>query len=63
MLSLLTFVGGLGALIFGASLLVCGASKLALGLGLSPRVPGLTVVSLGTSAPEIAVSTGAALSG
>jgi len=57
------FVGGLVALLFGASLLVRGASKLALGLGLSPLVVGLTVVSLGTSAPEIAVTTGAALSG
>ena len=57
------FIGGLAALVIGASLLVRGASRLALALGLSPLVIGLTVVAFGTSAPEIAVSVGAALSG
>ncbi len=51
------------ALVVGASLLVRGASRLALRLGLSPLVVGLTVVAFGTSAPEMAVSTGAVLSG
>ncbi len=59
----LMFVGGLVALVAGADLLVRGASKLALSLGISPLVVGLTVVALGTSAPEMAVSTGAVLSG
>lgn len=63
MTSLLLFVAGLAGLVFGASLLVRGASRLALSFGLSPLVVGLTIVALGTSAPEIAVSTGAALSG
>ena len=62
-MSLLLFVGGLVALVAGASLLVRGASRLALRLGLSPLVVGLTVVAFGTSAPELAVSTGAVLSG
>lgn len=62
-MSLLLFVGGLAALVVGASLLVRGASLLALRLGLSPLVVGLTVVAFGTSAPELAVSTGAVLSG
>ncbi len=63
MSGLLLFVTGLAGLVFGASLLVRGASRLALNFGLSPLVVGLTIVALGTSAPEIAVSTGAALSG
>ena len=60
---MLLFVVGLIALVGGASILVHGASRLALRLGLSPLVVGLTVVAFGTSAPEMAVSTGAVLSG
>lgn len=62
-ISLLVFAGGILALVGGASILVRGASRLALRLGLSPLVVGLTVVAFGTSAPEMAVSTGAVLSG
>lgn len=47
----------------GASALVRGASSLALRLGLTPLVVGLTVVAFGTSAPELVVSVQAALSG
>jgi cation:H+ antiporter len=57
------FVFGLMALVIGAESLVRGASRLALGFGMSPLVIGLTIVSFGTSAPEIAVSVGAALKG
>ncbi len=57
------FIAGLTALVLGADSLVRGASKLALSLGLSPLVVGLTVVAFGTSAPEMAVSTGAVLDG
>jgi cation:H+ antiporter len=56
MVNLALFFAGLLALFFGSELLVRGASKLAALLGLSPLVIGLTVVSVGTSAPEIAVS-------
>ena len=59
----LFFVAGLVLLVVGANALVSGASKLALSFGLSPLVIGLTVVAFGTSAPELAVSTGAVLSG
>jgi hypothetical protein len=45
------------------SLLVRGASKLALSFGMSPLVVGLTIVAFGTSAPEMAVSVGAVLDG
>lgn len=57
------FAAGLLLLIAGARSLVHGASRLALTLGVSPLVVGLTVVSMGTSAPEVAVSAGAALEG
>jgi len=57
------FVAGLAALILGANSLVRGASKLALSFGISPLVVGLTVVAFGTSAPEMAVSVGAVMSG
>jgi cation:H+ antiporter len=62
-LSILRFVAGLLALIGGASLLVRGASKIALSFGVSPLVVGLAIVAFGTSAPEVAVSVGAALDG
>lgn len=57
------FVVGLMALILGATLLVRGASRLALSLGISPLVVGLTIVAFGTGAPEVAVSVGAVLEG
>ncbi len=56
-------VMGLGLLAAGAEFLVRGASRLARAVGLSPLIIGLTVVAYGTSAPEFAVSTKAALSG
>lgn len=57
------FVSGLVLLVAGAESLVRGAARLARGLGVSPVVIGLTVVAYGTSAPEMAVSVGAALDG
>ncbi len=54
---------GLALLLVGAEMLVRGASRLALATGMSPLVIGLTVVAFGTSAPELAVSIGAANSG
>jgi cation:H+ antiporter len=54
---------GLVLLVAGADALVRGASRLALSFGVSPLVVGLTVVAFGTSAPEMAVSVGAARSG
>ena len=54
------FVTGIAALVVGAEALVRGAARLAARTGLSPVVIGLTVVAFGTSAPELAVSLGAA---
>jgi len=60
---MLFFILGLVALVFGAELLVRGAAKLALSFGISSLVVGLTVVSFGTSAPELAVSVQSTWSG
>ena len=57
----LYITGGLVLLFFGADWLVQGAVTLALHLGLSPLIVGLTVVALGTSVPEALVSVQAAL--
>lgn len=54
-------VGGLVLLFFGADWLVKGAVTIALHLGLSPLIVGLTVVALGTSLPETLVSVKASL--
>ena len=54
-------VGGLVLLFFGADWLVKGAVTMALHLGLSPLIVGLTVVALGTSLPEALVSVQASL--
>ena len=61
--ALAVLISGIVVLYFGAEWLVRGASKLASSLGVSPIVVGLTVVSLGTSAPELVVCVVAALQG
>jgi cation:H+ antiporter len=64
MIESLTFILlGLILLYFGGEGLVKGSSALALRLGLTPLVVGLTVVAFGTSAPELVVSVKAALDG
>ena len=62
-LLLLVTAGSLAALIKGADLLVEGAVGLAYRLGISQVIIGATVVSLGTTSPEAAVSVLAAWSG
>jgi len=59
----LALAAGVGVLFFGAEWLVRGSARMAGALGVSPIVVGLTVVSLGTSAPELVVSLTAALRG
>jgi len=53
---------GFIVLIWSADLFVAGAASIAENLGMSPIIIGLTIVSLGTSAPEILVSLTAAMS-
>jgi len=62
-LQVLVMVLGIGVLYFGAEWLVRGAARLAGSLGVSPIVVGLTVVSFGTSAPELVVAVVATLRG
>jgi cation:H+ antiporter len=60
---ILWIAAALVLLFFGAEWLVRGSSALALRLGITPLVIGLTVVAYGTSMPEMVVSTVAALKG
>ena len=60
---ILLFLGGIGVLYFGAGWLVRGSARLAASLGVSPIVVGLTVVSMGTSAPELMISVVASMTG
>ena len=55
------FLAGLAALVVGAEVMVRGGAKVASRFGISPIVVGLTVVSIGTSAPELAVGVVAAV--
>ncbi|MEJ2678423.1 MAG: calcium/sodium antiporter [Gemmatimonadota bacterium] len=55
--------GGLAALYFGAEWLVRGSARLARSYGVSTLVVGLTVVSFGSSAPELLVGVVASLQG
>jgi len=61
--SIVLIIIGVALLVFGSDFLVKGASKLATAAGVSSLVIGLTVVAYGTSAPEMAVSTMAAVEG
>jgi cation:H+ antiporter len=63
LVSILSILAGIVLLYFGAEGLVRGSSSLAVRLGLTPLVIGLTVVSFGTSMPELVVSVDAALAG
>ena len=59
----LYLVGGLVLLFIGAEGLIRGSSNLAIKIGITPLVVGLTVVAFGTSAPELVVSLKAGLMG
>ena len=60
---LLFIAGGLAALIVGGKMFVSGASDIARGFGLSEALIGITIVSVGSSLPELAVSVNAARKG
>ena len=63
LLNLLLLVVGFVLLIKGADYLVDGASALARRMCIPPIIIGLTIVAMGTSAPEAAVSISSALHG
>lgn len=63
MMPILFLIAGLVVLVFGGNYLVKGASGIAAKANIPPLVIGLTVVAMGTSAPELIVSLKAALSG
>ena len=56
LLQIILFLAGLALVVFGADYLVEGSSALARKFGLSEFVIGLTIVGMGTSAPEMVVS-------
>jgi cation:H+ antiporter len=59
----ISFIIGLALLIASSKLLVWGATNVALELGVSPLVIGLTIVAIGTSLPELAASLASAMKG
>ncbi len=61
--SILLIIVGLAGLVYGGDRFVAGASGVALSLGISEAVVGLTIVAAGTSLPELAASVAAAVKG
>ncbi len=55
-LILVAFFGGLAVIAYGADFLVAGAVDIATIFGVSEEVIGVTIVAVGTSAPELATS-------
>ncbi len=59
-----TWLGvGLAIMLVGSIILVSGAHEVAVGLGVSDMIVGLTMVAIGTSLPELAVSIVSAIRG
>ena len=63
LIAALAILLGFVVLIWSADLFVAGAASLAQNMGMSPILIGLTIVSLGTSAPEVLVALTASLTG
>ena len=59
-LCILFIVGGAAAIVFGGDMVVDSATKIALTFGMSETLVGLTIVSVGTSLPELVTSVVAA---
>lgn len=62
-LMVLYLAAGIAGLRFGADFLIKGAANIAENFGISERVIGITIVSVGTSLPELAASLVASLKG
>lgn len=54
-------IGGLAAIVFGGDFVVKNSTEIALSLGMSEALVGLTIVAVGTSLPELVTSIVAAL--
>ncbi len=63
LLSVIAIITGFGLLVWGAERFVYGASAIAKNFGVPPLIIGLTIVGIGTSAPEILISIVAAYQG
>ncbi len=63
LLNSVAILGGFILLIWSADRFVVGASGIAINMGISPLIIGLTIVGFGTSAPEMIVSGMAAYEG
>lgn len=63
LLAILYFLGGLAAIVKGADWLTDGSASIARKFGIPSLVVGLTIVAMGSSAPELVVSVVAALNG
>ncbi len=61
--SIIWTIVGLGVLLISSKLLVWGASNIAIQLGVSKLVIGLTIVAIGTSLPELAATISSARKG
>ena len=61
--SIVKILAGLAGLVYGGDRFVAGASGVAMSLGMSEAVVGLTIVAAGTSLPELAASIAAAVKG
>jgi len=62
-MDILIFAISMGALIYGADFIINQSEKIALYFGISPFVIGATLIALGTSLPEMAVSMSASAQG
>ncbi len=60
---ILALIGGFALITWGADRFVTGASATARNFGVSPLLIGLTIVGLGTSAPEILIAVEASING
>ena len=54
--SIIFIIGGAAAIAFGGDLTVQTASRIAIDFGMSQTLVGLTIVSIGTSLPELVTS-------
>ncbi len=59
----LALIGGFIIIVYGADRFVVGASATARNFGIPPLIIGLTIVGLGTSAPEILIAIEASIGG